>query len=155
MFRYTPFLVGAVLWAFALTTPAATKLIFEDDFQTGTLPTQPTPWDFTGLHYGAQAILTPSSGNPFLGEFGGGQTEQGAPLQGDVVKLNSNLPKDTVSVVLDFDVYLLRTWDGQDVPFGGPDTFGYGYNNTTLMSKTFSNGEGDQSYCRGTTLASW
>jgi len=45
---------------------------------------------------------------------------------------------------------LLRTWDGADVQFAGPDTFGYGYNNTTLLAATFSNGDGAQSYCPGT-----
>lgn len=163
MFRYTPFLVGAVLWAFALSTPAATTVFFSDDFEPvpGTpLDTIGPQWNFDGVHHGPKngAILTtnpptsPPAATHFLGEFGG--APQGAQFPGDVVRLNLTLPSDTVSVRLDFDAYLLRTWDGQDVNFAGPDTFGYGYNNTTLMWKTFSNGEGNQSYCRFTDLTS-
>jgi hypothetical protein len=159
MFRYTLFLVGAVMWAFASSTPAAP--FFQDTFESGTIGPQ---WNFSGVQYGTPAILTTappdgSKGNPFLGEFGGAQDAQGASLPGDVVQLKLTLPSYTASVALDFDVYLLRTWDGQGVPFAGPDTFGYGYidkmqHSTTLMSKTFSNGAGNQSYCRGTSLAS-
>lgn len=160
MFRRTPCLLGATLWALASSAPAAP--FFQDDFQSGSIDSR---WDFTGVHYGAPVILdtaplnSPSEPvlNPtrFLGEFGGAQDAQDPPnpLPGDMVQLHLTLPSNTASVSLDFDVYMLRTWDGVGVTYAGPDTFGYGYNNRTLLSKTFSDGLGEQSYCRFTTLA--
>jgi hypothetical protein len=170
MFRCTPFFVGAALWAFASSAPAD-ALFFTDNFETGDLSQHDRPaWDFTGVRYGAPVIsttnptalksdpgppnLTPTN---FLGEFGGAQTvgQNGnvQPIPGDVVKLHLNLPQDTTSVRLKFDLYLLRTWDGSGVQYAGPDTFGYGYNDTTLLSATFSNGQGEQSYCPGAGMS--
>ena len=76
----------------------------------------------------------------FLAEFGGN----------DIVHLNlPPLPQQTVSVRLQFDAYLLRSWDGQDVPYSGPDVFGYGIAGAPqpIVNHSFSNGAGKQSYC--------
>jgi hypothetical protein len=87
----------------------------------------------------------------FLGDFGGN----------DQVNLHLTLPQHVATVTLSFDVYLLRTWDGNDpkpilnarpgepTTLGGPDIFGYGYNTTTLLSQSFSHGKGLQTYCVG------
>src|SRR5262245_48463828 len=84
----------------------------------------------------------PTDSNPalyhtqFLGDFGG--TDQ--------VAFQLALPQHVSSVTLSFDVYLLRTWDGDDPTpianprpgepdkLGGPDIFGYRYNGNTLLA---------------------
>jgi hypothetical protein len=87
----------------------------------------------------------------FLGDFGGT----------DDVKLHLTLPQNISSVTLSFDVYMLRTWDGNDPKpianprpgepdkLGGPDIFGYKVNDNTIFSESFSHGAGLQSYCVG------
>ena len=93
------------------------------------LSTHPTP---PGAN---QTDLSPTK---FLGEFGGG----------DVTHLTLPLGPNASTVRLQFDAYLLRTWDGSDKKFfGGPDIFGFGYNNVTLLDASFSNGIGEQTYC--------
>jgi len=89
----------------------------------------------------------------FLGDFGGN----------DQVNLHLSLPQKVATVTLSFDVYMLRTWDGNDpkeilnarpgepTHIGGPDIFGYGYNTTTLLAQSFSHGKGLQTYCVGPT----
>ena len=159
MFRCSLFFAGAALWACASSAPAE-SLFFADDFETGDLASRSGQWSFGGVAYGLPAIRTtradlngPLPRTRFLGEFGGGEFPDPLhPLEtqneiGDLVRLNLTLPERTTSVRLQFDVYLLRTWDGQDVTFAGPDVFGYGYNDQTLLSATFSNGEGMQGYC--------
>ena len=165
MFRCPYFFAGVALAAFAPSV-AADTLLYQDKFQSNVIGPE---WDFSGVHTGTALIETTSptaaSGlapTNFLGEFGGAQTTDSAghlqPTTGDVVKLKLTLPKNTAAVNLSFDLYLLRTWDGGIGGFAGPDVFGYGYNNghtdTNLLSASFSNGAGDQSYCPGTTLTS-
>lgn len=144
MVRCIPLLAGVALAALTSITQAAT-VVYQDDFETGILADR-TRWDFGGITSGATAVLmstNPTAGIPviqptrFLGEFGGN----------DNIKLTVPVPQDTVTIVLEFDAYLLRSWDGSDPNFGGPDTFGYGYNGTNLLDATFSNGAGSQSYC--------
>jgi hypothetical protein len=89
----------------------------------------------------------------FLGDFGGT----------DNVALHLTLPQHVSSVTLSFDVYMLRTWDGNDrTPIanprpnepdmlGGPDIFGYKVNGNTVFEESFSHGAGKQSYCVGPT----
>lgn len=90
-----------------------------------------------GLPAGASGDAQSFVGSGFLGELGGD----------DVVSLTlGNLPAGPLTVSISFDAYLLRSWDGESVTFG-PDTFGFGYNGTTLLSATFSNGAATQSYC--------
>lgn len=165
MFRCPYFFAGVALAAFA-SSAAADTLLYQDNFQGNVIGPE---WDFSGVHTGTALIEatnpTAASGlspTHFLGEFGGAQTTDSAghlqPITGDVVKLKLTLPKRTAVVNLSFDLYLLRTWDGGIGDFAGPDVFGYGYNNghtdTNLLSASFSNGAGDQSYCPGTTLTS-
>ncbi len=50
---------------------------------------------------------------------------------------------------LQFDAYLLRTWDGIGTAlYSGPDTFGYGISGQDArLRASFSNGAGKQDYC--------
>lgn len=53
------------------------------------------------------------------------------------------------SVTLSFDIYLLRSWDGEASDFG-IDRFGVRANSTLLFRESFSNGHpAGQSYCPG------
>ena len=132
---------GAAAWALCAT--AAADTVYSDNFDTGTL-SQRTQWSFDQVSTGVPVLMstTPASPVPsplrFLAEFGGN----------DVVHLTLALPQDTVSVRLSFAAYLLRTWDGQDGPYSGPDMFGYGISGRQpLVNDSFSNGAGQQSYC--------
>jgi hypothetical protein len=168
MYRCPYFFAGVALAALASNAPAVT--LYQDNLNPSAgSPTIGPEWDFSGVHFGTQLIEstnpTAASGlapTNFLGEFGGAQTVDSAghlqPATGDVVKLKLSLPQDTATVSVSFDLYLLRTWDGSTGSFGGPDVFGYGYTkgqtNTDVLSATFSNGAGEQSYCPGTQLTS-
>ncbi len=129
---------GAAAWALCATAAAVEKSVYSDDFNTGTLSDR-TQWSFGQVSSGAPVLMstTPQSPVPlplrFLAEFGGN----------DTVHLNlPPLPQDTVSVRLQFDAYLLRSWDGQDVPYGGPDVFGYGISGRHSRSSTTASAMG-------------
>jgi len=164
MFRSLFFFADVAVAAFASNAPAI--VLYQDNFQSNVIGPE---WDFSGVHVGNALIETTSPTaashlppTKFLGEFGGAQTTDSAghlqPATGDVVKLNLTLPHDTATVSVSLDLYLLRTWDGGIGNFGGPDVFGYGYikgqTRTDVLSASFSNGAGDQSYCPGTQLTS-
>jgi hypothetical protein len=134
--------IGAAAWA-VCAVAAVEKSVYSDDFDAGTLSDR-TQWSVGQVSSGAAVLMstTPQSPVPspqqFLAEFGGN----------DIVHLNLALPLDTVSVRLHFDAYLLRTWDGQNVPYGGPDVFGYGISGRQpIVNDSFTNGAGKQSYC--------
>lgn len=93
-----------------------------------------------GLPNAATSAAQSRVGAGFLGEFGGN----------DEVRLNlSNLPTGALSISIAFDLYLLRSWDGMSGGYSGDDVFGFGYNNTSLLEASFSNGAQQQSYCPG------
>lgn len=168
MFRCPHFFAGVAL--VALASNAAAITLYQDNFNPSSgSPSIGPQWDFTGVQYGMQLIEATGPNAPasvpknFLGEFGGAQMVDSAghlqPTTGDVVKLTLTLPQNTATVSLSFDLYLLRTWDGgTSSTFGGPDTFVYGYTrgqaSTDVLSASFSNGAGSQTYCPGTQLTS-
>jgi hypothetical protein len=134
-------LAGAAAWGLCATAIAETS-VYSDDFTDETLRAQ---WNFRQVSTGAPVLLTTTLQLPpnpplrFLAEFG----------HDDIVQLNLALPQSTVAVRLQFDAYLLRTWDGQDAPpYTGPDIFGYGISGREpVVEESFSNGAGLQSYC--------
>ncbi len=148
----TLLLAGVAVWAYC-STASAESSIYTQDFENVTvadLKQPPKQWSFADVHSGAAVILstnpTPPQGNQtpllptkFLGEFGGG----------DAVHLTLPLGPNVAAVRLQFDAYLLRTWDGSDTAnFGGPDIFGFGINGLApLVDASFSNGIGNQTYC--------
>ena len=173
MFRCSLFFAGAALWACAANAPAE-SLFPTDDFESGDLSTRSSgafyggkaAWNFSGVNYGLAAIRNTRQDNvadrtKFLGEFGGGNPDplvvgpgrpfSSPPPASDLIRFDVNLSsvQNLAKVQLSFDLYLLRTWDGSDEEYGGPDTFGYGYNNNEILSAEFSDGRGEQTYCPG------
>jgi hypothetical protein len=150
--RCTLLLAGVALSAWASCAPAAVEQIYSNGFDALQNPIGPG-WD------PSLPLSKTNSGDPnpalfhtqFLGDFGGT----------DRVQLHLNLPQKVSTITLSFDVLLLRTWDGNDptpiqnprpgepTTIGGPDIFGYGYNNTTVLEDTFTHGAGKQTYCLG------
>src|SRR5439155_20760742 len=83
----------------------------------------------------SQTSVTPIGARPFLGEFGN-----------QTVKLTlTNLPAHTVARV-SFDLLVIRSWDGNNFPFG-PDVWSVAVaGGPTLLQTTFNNTGGSQSY---------
>lgn len=121
----TPYLLFTALLLNATASQAA--VLYENDFQTAA----GSEWSQTTL----QNAPTPYSFGPrsFLGEFGN-----------DTVSLNLSGLTPHDSLLLTFDLYLIRTWDGSS----SGTTFDYGNdsfkvsvgNGPVLLDKTFSNG---------------
>lgn len=47
---------------------------------------------------------------------------------------------------LSFDFYAIDSWDGSDIPWGGPDTFGVRVDDADILRETFSGFNGPQTY---------
>lgn len=139
--RCTRWLAGAAAWGLCALAAAETPVYF-DDFESGTLDER-TQWSFAEVHAGAPVLLSTTPEPPlpptrFLAEFGGD----------DAILLSLDLPAGTATVRLRFDAYLLRTWDGTGTDYSGPDTFGYRVEGgDEILSASFSNGAGVQTYC--------
>ena len=73
----------------------------------------------------------------FLGEYGGTQSVSFSLT-------DERLRNATVTLTLDF--LAIRSWDGNDPAWGGPDQFTITSNFATLLDASFSNGAGFQSY---------
>jgi uncharacterized protein (TIGR03382 family) len=121
----TPYFLFTALLLNATASQAGA--LYENDFQTAA----GSEWSQTTL----QNAPTPYSFGPrsFLGEFGN-----------DTVSLNLSGLTPHDSLLLTFDLYLIRTWDGSS----SGTTFDYGNdsfkvsvgNGPVLLDKTFSNG---------------
>jgi hypothetical protein len=91
----------------------------------------------------AQALnfSTPPSNTPgirqFLGEYGGTQSVS-------FTLTDDRLRNSAVTLTLDF--LAIRSWDGNDHTWGGPDQFTITSNLATLLDASFSNGAGLQTY---------
>lgn len=124
--------------------------VYFNDFQTsvgsGWSSTSPVPW-------GIEATPLPADDSRrFLGYFGGDTT---------LSLTLTDLPVTTGTVSVEFDLYLMWSWDGEDTrPVDGvargPDVFGFsvdgGAGPGPVRSWTFSHGNGalsQQSYCEG------
>jgi hypothetical protein len=115
-----------LLWltcSFFLGTWAHAGVVYQNDFESQAVGTE---W------LGASLTTTPSGCTrctSFLGEF----------LNQAVVLRLLNLPLH-VSATLDFDLYVIRSWDGNIGQFGGPDIFGVSDSTNSLsFQSTFSN----------------
>lgn len=120
---------------------AQAGVIYSNDFQSAVVGQE---WASTSPYaWGTQSTPVPAdSSRKFLGYFGGN----------DVTTLAvSGIPGDTTKIRLEFDAYLIWSWDGNDtrqinnIPLG-PDVFGF-RNEQMEQSWTFSQGVGTQSYC--------
>lgn len=118
-----------------IATKVAAAPFYFHDFQ----------WDIGSNVPGWSAGTIQSAPNPdyggwrrFLGEFSNA---------GTTLSL-SGLPSHH-AVTLSFDLYLLRSWDGEASDYG-PDRFGVRADSSLLFHESFSNGHGaGQSYCPG------
>jgi hypothetical protein len=102
-----------------------------------------------GAEWSKPSVATSPSGERFLGEFGS-----------ETVTLTLNLPSGNVKV--SFDLYILKSWDGEDLTGGGfgPDIWSLRANSSTLLSASFSNVHGadhPQTFCprEGCTPGFW
>ncbi len=113
------------------TYPGVGLVAYQQDFTFGAGAEWSTPFTTSS---------TPATGDKFLGEFGTG---------GTTLSL-SGLP-DHEFIQLEFDLYVIRSWDGSlthdGVQFVGPDRFGVLVDGAPALDTTFSNrGGGVQSY---------
>ncbi len=90
---------------------------------------------------GAPSFSTAPSGTAgigqFLGDYGGAESVSFSLT-------DERLRNATVTLTLDF--LALRSWDGNDATWGGPDRFAITANLATLLDASFSNGAGMQTY---------
>jgi hypothetical protein len=87
--------------------------------------------DFTAsntIGWSTNGVATTPSGESFLGELGN---------QTSTLSLSGLSSHNTVSV--EFDLYILKSWDGSGQYCCGPDTFNFSLNNTSVFQDTFSN----------------
>lgn len=100
-------------------TPAPVRTTFYiQDFESGI----GSEWSSTTTD------VTPNGGRRFLGQFG---TDESVTLS-----LNGLPEHSTIEV--SFDLFVLRTWDGNDTVYG-PDRWQFTCDGTTLLNTTFSN----------------
>ena len=99
------------------TAAAQAGVIYSNDFQTN----DTAGWSTSG-------IATTPSGESFLGELGN---------ETSTLSLGGLATHDSVTV--EFDLYILKSWDGSGQYCCGPDTFSFMLNNTNVFQDTFSN----------------
>ncbi|MCD6706373.1 MAG: hypothetical protein LT080_07970 [Thiobacillus sp.] len=128
--KLAKFNLGLVAGLAGLTIglPARATIVYQNDFQSGA----GSEWS----HVLTQNTPTPYGFGPrtFLGEFGN-----------DTISLSLTGLGVHTGVQLDFDLYLIRSWDGSS---GGAGFFNYGNDifkaalqgGATLLEDTFSNG---------------
>ncbi len=131
---------AALAVAFGSAQARETYSIYSNDFNdspdllgwsSSALSTPPAEDTTKTTHAGGSAI------NQFLGDFGG--TESVSFSLTDERMRNA-----TVTLTLDF--LAIRSWDGNDATWGGPDRFTITANLATLLDASFSNGAGMQTY---------
>lgn len=138
-----------VALGFALATTAlrAEVVLYANDFET----TVGTEWSSSSIFgWGLQQTPSADVGGGFLGYFGGNNT---------TTLTLTGLPTGLSTLTLEFDAYLMWSWDGEDtrpvdgIP-RGPDRFGFrsgaGGSSATEQSWSFSHGSaatGPQSFC--------
>lgn len=121
--RVAPMVSCALVMAGAAGSALAVDVVYQNDFESGAT----SGWSI------GRSSMTPSE-RGFLGEFG--NEEPTLNLHG----LGSH-----TQVTLTFDLYLIRSWDGNySYPGVGPDVWAAGYNNSetsknTLINTTFAN----------------
>lgn len=139
--------LAALGFGLAALAARAEVVLYANDFETAI----GTGWSSTSTYgWGRQQTPAADTGGGFLGYFGG-DTATTLTLTG--------LPSGIASLTLEFDAYLMWSWDGEDtrpvdgVP-RGPDRFGFrsgaGGTAATEQSWTFSHGSattGLQSFC--------
>lgn len=113
--------------AVCLPALAANAVVYSNDFSVG-----------AGSDWSSPSLSVTPTGEQFLGEFGNSAT----------TLTLTNLAAHN-AVTISFDLYVLKTWDGDNFGFG-PDVWGISVNGNSSFNgftTTFSNGYGPtQSY---------
>jgi hypothetical protein len=113
---------ATVMLLVAAQKPDETKVIYEENFDD-------LNKDLKAVWSNPKAEVTPNGKTRFLGQFGSAESVR--------LALDKLPPHKTVTVK--FDLYILRSWDG-DQPGIGPDVFGLKLEDTTvLINTTFTN----------------
>lgn len=108
----------ALIISFAFTVNANATTIYTNSFENA-----------VGSEWSVNTIsVTPIGDRHFLGEF------SNAPATLSLSGVSTGL------VTISFDVYFIRSWDGNNQDFG-PDYFNVAINNSLYLSETFSNGD--------------
>ncbi len=110
--------------------------VYAADFEAGPVGSE---WSFT------QTEVIPAGGRSFLGQ-----------LNNDTVTLSlSDLPAHA-EVTVTFDLYLIRSWDGNSELNGGEDVWSLSSGGATLLETTFSNlPDEDQAYPDPLGVGDW
>ena len=115
---------ATVMLLVAAQKPDETKVIYEENFDD-------LNKDLKAVWSNPKAEVTPNGKTRFLGQFGSAESVR--------LALDKLPPHKTVTVK--FDLYVLRSWDG-DQPGLGPDVFGLKLEDTAvLIHTTFTNVE--------------
>lgn len=150
MFSVPPPVRLVLALAIGMSSAADAAEVYFNDFQTSV----GSGWSSTSLvPWGIEATPLPADDSRrFLGYFGGDSS---------LSLTLTDLPVTTGTVEVEFDLYLMWSWDGVDTrPVDGvargPDVFGFrvdgGAGPGPVRSWTFSHGNGalsQQSYCGG------
>lgn len=133
-FRGAATLICSALALGALASPSRAGVVYSNDFSVG-----------AGPEWTDNTIAT-SNGEKFLGTnangFGAGT---------DLLTLTGLASHDQVTV--DFDLYIIQTWDGNGPAGGGPDNWRLDQNGSNVMLSNFANWTGSgntQSYSAAT-----
>jgi hypothetical protein len=152
MFWPTLLLIASAMFASAAD-------VYFNDFN-GPIGTSYPEWTSSGFRYGANRAGTVAAGRGvqepvncespngkqrFLGEFGGDRIILAPPYDAEhfvradqTVTLTLRNLEPHKSVTLSFDLYILKSWDG-DNPTYGPDRWKLAQDGHTLLDATFSN----------------
>jgi len=129
----TDSILMAVVIALGFTTTATTAgPIYSNDFENVADPL--TEWSVPRVD------LTPGTAehplDRFLGQF---INEESTTLTLEGLTPNTQ-------ITISFDLYVIRSWDGNHTPYNGPDEWWLDANDITLLHTTFSNQGYDQAY---------
>ena len=101
--------------------PVEGPVIYWNDFEAG-----------AGAEWSSHPLDTSPSGHQFLGQFGNGGTS---------LAISCLAAHEAVRV--SFDLYLIRSWDGDGPPDIAPDLWSFSASSNTILMTTFSNWDGD------------
>ncbi len=123
---------GGILVCMAAASQAV--VVYQNNFETGSAP------EFTP----APITLAPNASTQFLGRFSGEAPSTTLTLTG----LGAH---DTIT--LNFDLYIIQSWDGTGNQGSGPDILQFTADSTPLVDASFANRSGStQSYSDATPL---
>ncbi|MBU2893411.1 hypothetical protein KO495_08720 [Colwellia sp. D2M02] len=114
-------LLGKIIVACSLllTQVSQASIIYQNDFEASA----GAPWSTSLLD------ITPVGNRSFLGQFGN-----------ETVSLSLDNLEAHNTMTISFDLFVIQSWDGNQVSGGGFDVFTFGLaNGLSLLSTTFSN----------------